>query len=120
MKIPASHLALRCFSPALLAARPQSQDEQNACMNDAFKVCGHAIPDRDRVAACLSENINRISIAVPHVMQRYRSRTPASTDAGPVARSEPVQRPAQHQAEALRFRASAVLISRRRHARKPF
>ena len=40
-------------------------------MNDAFSVCGHAIPDRDRVAACLAQNINRISVACRTVMQRY-------------------------------------------------
>ena len=62
-----SHLALTLALVVFLptAALAQSQDEQNACMNDAFQVCGHAIPDRDRVAACLSENFNRISHAVP-------------------------------------------------------
>ena len=61
-------LALVVFLPT--AALAQSQDEQNACMNDAFQVCGHAIPDRDRVAACLSENFNRISMPCRQVMQR--------------------------------------------------
>ena len=71
-------LALVVFLPA--AALAQSQEEQNACMNDAFQVCGHAIPDRDRVAACLSENFNRISLPCRQVMQRYsnaRTTTPA-------------------------------------------
>jgi len=75
-----SHLALTLALVVFLptAALAQSQDEQNACMNDAFQVCGHAIPDR--VAACLSENFNRISMPCRQVMQRYssaRSTTPA-------------------------------------------
>ena len=53
------------------AASAESQDDQNACMNDAFTVCGQAIPDRDRVAACLAQNIKRISPACRAVMQRY-------------------------------------------------
>ena len=64
-------LALVAFIPAFALA--QSQDEQQACMNDAFTVCGDAIPDRDRVAACLAQNINRISAPCRTVMQRYPS-----------------------------------------------
>ena len=37
-----------------VAATAETQEEQQACMNDAFSVCGDAIPDRDRVAACLA------------------------------------------------------------------
>ena len=62
-------LALVAFIPATTLA--QSQDEQQACMNDAFTVCGDAIPDRDRVAACLAQNINRISAPCRTVMARY-------------------------------------------------
>ncbi len=57
------------------ASAAETQDEQNACMNDAFNVCGHAIPDRDRVAACLSKNIRKISPACRTVMQRYPKPT---------------------------------------------
>jgi hypothetical protein len=74
-------LALVAFIPATALA--QSQDEQQACMNDAFSVCGDAIPDRDRVAACLAQNINRISAPCRTVMLRYsgpatQTRTPAT------------------------------------------
>ena len=62
-------LALVAFIPAPTQA--QSQYEQQACMNDAFSVCGDAIPDRDRVAACLAQNINRISAPCRTVMLRY-------------------------------------------------
>ena len=65
---------LVAFAPVALiprAALAQSQDEQQACMNDAFTICGNAIPDRDRVAACLARNINRISAPCRMVMARY-------------------------------------------------
>jgi hypothetical protein len=64
-------LAFAVFALASAAASAESQDEQNACMNDAFSVCGHAIPDRDRVAACLAQNISRISAPCRTVMLRY-------------------------------------------------
>ena len=67
----ATAFALAFFTLVPAPASAETPDEQNACMSDAFNVCGHAIPDRDRVAACLSQNINRISIACRTVMQRY-------------------------------------------------
>lgn len=67
----ATSLGLIALAPA--AALAQSQEEQQACMDDAFRFCGHAIPDRDRVAGCLSDNFSRISIACRTVMQRYSS-----------------------------------------------
>ena len=70
-------LALAFFALVPAAASAETQDEQNACMNDAFNVCGHAIPDRDRVAACLAQNLNRISAPCRTVMLRYsKSTTP--------------------------------------------
>ena len=56
-------LALGFFALMPAPASAQSQEAQNACMNDAFSVCGDAIPDRNRVAACLAKNIRRISPA---------------------------------------------------------
>ena len=71
MKIQTA-LALTFFALIpTVASSAETQDEQNACMGDAFSVCGHAIPDRDRVAACLAQNLNRISVACRVVMQRY-------------------------------------------------
>ena len=34
----------------------QTQEEQQACMDDAYKFCGAAIPDRERVFYCLVQN----------------------------------------------------------------
>jgi len=70
-------LAFVAVAPSTSLA--QSQDEQNACMPDAFNICGHAIPDRDRVAACLHQNVSRVSLACRTVMQRYSKAPPATT-----------------------------------------
>lgn len=53
------------------AAIGQTWEERNACIGDAFTVCGYAIPDRARVAACLAENMHRISPPCRLVMARY-------------------------------------------------
>jgi hypothetical protein len=76
MKIQTA-IALVFFTLIPAAASAETQDEQSACMGDAFSVCGHAIPDRDRVAACLAQNINRISMPCRTVMLRYSK--PANT-----------------------------------------
>jgi hypothetical protein len=65
-------LALAVFALTPVTATAETQDEQQACMNDAFSVCGDAIPDRDRVAACLARNLSRISGACRTVMLRYQ------------------------------------------------
>jgi hypothetical protein len=39
----------------------QTQEEQQACMDDAFKFCGQAIPDRERVFYCLVQNKTAIT-----------------------------------------------------------
>lgn len=62
--------ALLPFAPSGVMAA--SQEEQNACMGDAFSVCGHEIPNRDRVAACLAANLNRISSPCRTVMMRHQ------------------------------------------------
>ena len=85
-----SHLALALTATlASVALAPasslaQTQEEQQACADDAFRFCGHAIPDRDRVAGCLSENFSRISLACRTVMQRYSNAS--STRAAPARR----------------------------------
>jgi hypothetical protein len=65
-------LTLAFLSLSLVVATAQTQEEQDACTNDAFTVCGEFIPDRDRVAACLAHNISKISIACRTVMLSYQ------------------------------------------------
>jgi len=72
-------IALAFFALIPVGASAETQDEQNACMNDAFNVCGDAIPDRDRVAACLAKNIKGISPACRTVMNRHSKGSATST-----------------------------------------
>lgn len=65
-------LALAFLALAPVAATAETQEEQDACMNDAFTICGDAIPDRNKVGACLAHNISRISPACRTVMLRYQ------------------------------------------------
>jgi hypothetical protein len=80
-------IAFACGVFGCLAFMPrpavaQTPQEQQACVNDAFNICGHAIPDRDRVAFCLNQNIDRVSSACRTVMQRYSSSPPPKVDHG--------------------------------------
>src|SRR5579863_2921654 len=56
---------------AATGALAQSQDEQQACTNDAFQFCQYAIPDHSRVFACLAENRHMLSPACRLVMAQY-------------------------------------------------
>jgi hypothetical protein len=76
--------------PAASAQPPQSnsQEEQAACMDDAFKFCGQAIPDRQRVFYCLSANRNAISPRCQAAMAPYLPAEPTATTKKPPKRSK--------------------------------
>ena len=61
-------LALATMSTAAIA---QSQEDQQACMNDAFRVCSATIPDRARTTACMIQNKSQLSSACQTVMAKY-------------------------------------------------
>ncbi len=73
--------AIIALSP--LAASAASQEEEQACMGDAMSICGDAIPDHGRVAACLARNINTISGPCRTVMMRYQKPAAASNVSKP-------------------------------------
>jgi len=77
-------LALMLGSTCVAFAQSHSQEEQAACMDDAFKFCGHAIPDRERVFYCLAENRHAISPRCNTMMLPY---LPA--EAAPVSKRTP-------------------------------
>ncbi|MBN8965910.1 MAG: hypothetical protein J0H89_11150, partial [Rhizobiales bacterium] len=64
-------LTFSCLTLVSNPALGQTPEEQQACVDDAFNICGHAIPDRNRVEVCLNQNISRVSGACRAVMQRY-------------------------------------------------
>ena len=65
------------------AAIAQSAEEQNLCMNDAFRVCSHTIPDRGRTVACMVENKSKLSSGCQMVMDKYATSTTATAYAAP-------------------------------------
>jgi len=66
----------------------QTQEEQQACTNDAFQFCQAAIPDRNRVFQCLVQNGDLISAACHNVMAPYLPVTPAAALAPAKKRSK--------------------------------
>lgn len=67
--------AVFCVALAPAALRADPQQDRQACMNDAFTVCGQFIPDRDRVAGCLISNRNRISLACREALKHFDPHT---------------------------------------------
>ena len=63
--------ALAVLLSATTLALAQSQEEQDACKDDALRVCSDAIPDRDQVARCLNFKKEYISQARRTVIARY-------------------------------------------------
>ena len=43
------------------ASRAYTPEEQQACSDDAFRLCGPEIPDVDRVTACMVRNRSQLS-----------------------------------------------------------
>src|ERR1700704_3830145 len=53
-----------------------TQEEEQACTNDAFQFCQNFIPDRNRVFTCLVSNRDQLSVACHTVMAPYLSPEP--------------------------------------------
>ncbi len=71
-----NRIALAVILTAGLLSTPvfaQSNEEQQLCMNDAFRVCSHTIPDRGRTFACMVQNKSQLSTGCQGVMEKYAS-----------------------------------------------
>ena len=65
-------VAISITSVVLTAtAVAETPEERNACMGDAFRICWSAIPDRDRVTACMAMNKSQLGPACRAVIARY-------------------------------------------------
>jgi hypothetical protein len=78
-------------------ARPETPEEREACIGDAFRVCFGAIPDRERVHACLLQNVDRLSNACRMVLAR-NTPEPANPGARRVPRPEQSPPPGERNA----------------------
>ena len=79
------------------AADAYTPEQQQACTPDAFRLCGDAIPDVDRVTVCMIRNRSQLSpgcrvyfrspepVAVPVVVARKPVRIKPATARKPVS-----------------------------------
>jgi hypothetical protein len=75
-------LAAAFAMTSLTAALAETPEERQACTDDAFRVCQQAIPDRDRVFACLVQNASQLSALcrnalAPYIVAEKPSKQPA-------------------------------------------
>jgi hypothetical protein len=64
------------------AGQAYTPEEQQACSNDAFRLCGPEIPDVDRVTACMIRNKSQLS---PGCRVFFRSPEPERATTGPLS-----------------------------------
>jgi hypothetical protein len=84
-------MLVTAFAVSMLpaGARAYTQEEEQACSSDAFRLCGPEIPDVDRVTACMIRNKSQLS---PGCRVFFREPAPEAT---PVAAGRPLSiRPA--------------------------
>jgi hypothetical protein len=74
MKLILPAMAVLAVTLVCAPAQAQSSAEQagqQACGNDAFSLCGDAIPDRGRIEACLRRNYSRVSAGCKAYMASF-------------------------------------------------
>lgn len=65
-------LIVLCSAATPLSAAEYSPQDVAACTPDAWRVCGHAIPDANRVRQCLFANQPSLSAPCFNVIERAR------------------------------------------------
>jgi hypothetical protein len=87
-------LAVAFTLTSFAAAFAETPEERQACTDDAFRVCQEAIPDRDRVFACLIQNSTALSPLCRHALTPYLAAAtpPRKTSKGKSKPSKKVTR----------------------------
>jgi hypothetical protein len=77
------------FSFSILpdAARAYTPEQEQACTNDAFRLCSAEIPDVDRVTACMVRNKSQLS---PPCRAQFRPEPEPEVAVNPVAAGRPL------------------------------
>ena len=80
------------LSASLLASAAQAYtpEQQQACTPDAFRLCGDAIPDVDRVTACMIRNRTQLSPPCRVYFRPDPVAAPATVAPRPPVRITPV------------------------------
>ncbi len=68
-----------------------TMQQQMACTPDVFRLCGAAIPDENRIVACLQANTVQLSAPCRAVFDSSDSTVPPQPVAPPVRRGYPYQ-----------------------------
>ena len=105
----------------IAAAPAETPEQRQACMDDAFQFCSEAIPDRERVFACLVEKRTMISLLcrdgmaaflppepAPAVQKVNRGRTKADTKTKTKTKADTKKKP-DTKTKAASRKASAPL-----------
>jgi hypothetical protein len=61
--------ALAQMQPMTQEQQEEMQQQQQACGNDVYTLCNDAIPDRDRITACLKKHWKDISADCKSTME---------------------------------------------------
>jgi hypothetical protein len=70
-----------------------TMDEQMACTPDVWRLCGAAIPDVDRIVACLRSNVPQLSPGCRAVFEAGRAEQRETRQRGRAARPQYEERP---------------------------
>jgi hypothetical protein len=80
MRLSAAAVGLAILGIAFSSAAAPAEESGNyACVQDAMSICGQFIPDRERVAACLISNRQRVSPACRSALTHFKSRTASAS-----------------------------------------
>jgi hypothetical protein len=69
------------------ASQAYTPEQQQACSDDAFRLCGADIPDVERVKVCMIRNKAQLS---PGCRVHFRSEPEGAPAAAPVAAGQPL------------------------------
>lgn len=64
-------IAIGLIVASSVPAFAYTQQDQNDCMSDAFRLCSAAIPDANRVASCLYSKRQQLSPSCAGAFARY-------------------------------------------------
>jgi hypothetical protein len=73
------------------SAFAQSSEDEMACKDDAFRVCGDTIPDRERTFQCMIANREMLSPQCRAVVARALPPEPAPKKVGKRPKKSPTQ-----------------------------
>src|ERR1700761_6405899 len=84
-------------SPASAQEHRGTMEQQMACTPDVFRLCGAAIPDENRIVACLQPNAPALSAPCRAIFASSDSANPPPPRNAPQPVPPPVRRTYQYQ-----------------------